>query len=164
MSESPEDLKAGIVGGFDRAAKDWDTVIPFFETFAQYRVDAAALRQGQRVLDVASGRRACLRVAAERVGPTGYVLGVDLSRTMIDLARQDLADFDGPAGSVEVRVGDSEHLDLADDSFDVVLCGFGVFFFPDPSAALSECRRVLRNDGRFVASICRGWWRVLLDR
>jgi O-methyltransferase / aklanonic acid methyltransferase len=152
MNGSSEDLKAGIAGVFDRVAVTYDTVIPFFETFARYLVGAAALHLGQRVLDVACGRGACLRVAASHVGPSGYVLGVDLSRTMIDLARQDLADVDVPAGLVEVRVGDGEHLDLDDDFFDVVLCGFGVFFFPDPAAALSECRRVLRIGGRFVSS------------
>ena len=82
---------------------------------------------------------------------SGYVLGVDLSSAMIEVARQDLARLDLPA-SVEVRVGDAEDLDLPDDSFDLVVCGFGVFFFPDPAAAASEFRRVLRGGGRFAAS------------
>lgn len=152
ISASPEEAKAGIAGGFDRAALTYDTVIPFFQTFAEQLVDCAALQPGQRVLDVACGRGACLRSAARRVGASGYVLGVDLSRTMVDLARQDLADLDRPPGAVDVRVGDGEHLDLTDDSFDVVLCGFGVFFFPDPAAALSEFRRVLRGGGLFASS------------
>ena len=49
MNGSPEDLKAGIAGGFDRAAMTYDTVIPFFETFAQYLVDAAAGPPGPAV-------------------------------------------------------------------------------------------------------------------
>jgi len=126
-------------------------VIPFFETFARHLVDAGAPSPGERVLDVACGRGACLRVAAEQVGPSGYVLGVDLSNAMIELARQDLAREDLPA-SVEVGVADTEHLDVADASFDLVVCAFGVFFFPDPAAAVSEFWRVLRSGGRFAGS------------
>lgn len=151
MSSTPEEIKAGTAGGFDRAASTYDTVIPFFETFAGYLVEAAAPKPGDRVLDIACGRGACLRVAAEHVGSSGYVLGVDLSSAMVDTARRDLARLDLPA-SVEVRVADAEHLDVPDDSFDVVVCGFGVFFFPDPAGAVSEFRRVLRGGGRFAGS------------
>jgi SAM-dependent methyltransferase len=71
---------------------------------------------------------------------------------MVATARRDIAVLGLPAASVEARIGDGEHLDLPNDSFDVVICGFGVFFFPTPVRALSECRRVLRNGGRFAAS------------
>jgi O-methyltransferase/aklanonic acid methyltransferase len=151
VSATPEEVKEGIAGGFDRAASTYDTVIPFFETFARYLVEAAAPASGDRVLDVACGKGACVRVTAEHVGPSGYVLGVDLSSSMIDAARQNLARLDLPA-SVEVRVADAEQMGVPDDSFDVVLCGFGVFFFPNPAAAVSEFRRVLRDGGRFAAS------------
>ena len=56
---------------------------------------------------------------------------------MIEVARQDLARLDLEA-SVEVRVADAEQLDVGADSFDLVLCGFGVFFFPDPARAVAE--------------------------
>ncbi len=54
--------------------------------------------------------------------------------------------------NASVRVGDAEHLELESQSFDAVLCGFGVFFFPNPARALGECLRVLRPGGRFAAS------------
>jgi ubiquinone/menaquinone biosynthesis C-methylase UbiE len=151
VSATPEEIKTGVAAGFGRAASAYDTVIPFFETFARYLVEVAAPRPGEWVLDVACGRGACLRAAAERVGPAGYVLGVDLSGDMIEMARQDLGLVDLNT-TVEVRVADAEHLDVGDDSFDLVMCGFGVFFFPDPAAAMSEFRRVLRSGGRFAAS------------
>jgi O-methyltransferase/aklanonic acid methyltransferase len=156
MPEEPADGKAGISAGFGRAAATYDAVIPFFDTFAQHLVDAAAPKPAERVLDVACGRGACLRAAARRVGPAGYVLGVDLSSAMVDLARRDLPSLGLSGGSAEVRVGDAEHLELPDDSFDLVLCGFGVFFFPDPATALSECRRVLASGGRIAASTFAG--------
>jgi O-methyltransferase/aklanonic acid methyltransferase len=151
VSATPEEIKAGTAGSFDGAASTYGTVIPFFETFARYLVDTGAPKPGERVLDVACGRGACLRVAAEHVGPSGYVLGVDLSNAMIELASQDLARQGLPA-SVEVRFGDAEHLDIPDASFDLVVCGLGVFFFPDPAAAISEFWRVLRRGGRFAGS------------
>jgi O-methyltransferase/aklanonic acid methyltransferase len=152
VTEAPEDVKARIAGGFGRAAMTYDTVIPFFETFAEYLVEAAAPQPGERVLDIACGRGACLRVAARRVGPSGYVLGVDLSSGMIELLRCDLGTLDLPPETVEVRVGDGERLDIPNDSFDLVVCGFGVFFFPDPGAAFAELGRVLRGGGRIAVS------------
>jgi ubiquinone/menaquinone biosynthesis C-methylase UbiE len=151
VTASAEDAKARTAGGFDRIARSYDTVIPFFEAFGRHLVDAASPLPGDRVLDVACGKGACLRVAAEHVGATGYVLGVDLSVAMVDEAFANVATVELPA-PVEVRIADAESLDLPDDSFDVVVCGFGVFFFPDPAAALSESRRVLRPGGRFAAS------------
>lgn len=150
--ETPQEVKARIAAGFGRAAPTYDTVIPFFRTFAHDLIHAAALRPAERVLDLACGRGACLQAAAERVGAAGYVLGVDLSSAMIDMARTDLVALDLPPTSVEVSVADAEHLEVPDGSFDVAVCGFGVFFFPDPAAALAEVLRVLRAGGRFAAS------------
>ena len=150
VEESPEEAKARIAGVFGRAAPTYDTIIPFFDAFARHLVAAALLKTGARVLDVACGRGACVRAAAEIVGPGGYVLGLDLSAPMIAEAKVELAAL--KIRNVYVRIGDAEHLDLPDASFDTVLCGFGVFFFQDPAAAFSECRRVLRAGGRFAAS------------
>src|SRR5262249_41299663 len=119
VSASADEAKANTTRGFDQLADTYDTVIPFFETFGRHLVDAAAPQPGDRVLDVACGRGACLFAAAERVGTRGSVLGVDLSSAMVDQARDELARRDLPA-PVQVRVADAERLDLADDSFDVV--------------------------------------------
>jgi O-methyltransferase/aklanonic acid methyltransferase len=152
VSATPDQAKSHIAEGFGKAAPTYDTVIPFFQTFAKHLVEAAAPPLGGRILDVACGRGACLRAAAAHVGPTSYLLGIDLSAPMVAIAQRDLAALGFPAGSIEVRTGDAERLDLADNSFDVALCGFGVFFFPDPATALREIRRVVRPGGRFAAS------------
>jgi len=144
------DVKERIAAIFGRAAHAYDTVIPFFATFGQQLVAAAQLSAGERVLDLACGRGACLRAAAKAVGPSGVVLGVDLSQPMIAATAAALR-AEG-VENAQVRVGDAEHLELAAASFDAVICGFGVFFFPEPQRALSECRRVLRPGGRFAAS------------
>jgi ubiquinone/menaquinone biosynthesis C-methylase UbiE len=122
----------------------------FWEVFGRDLVTAAGVQPGQRVLDLACGRGACLRAAHEAVGADGFVLGVDLAPAMVELLAGELRS-EGTRNA-EVRVGDAEHLDLPDASVDVVTCGFGVFFFPAPVVALGECRRVLRAGGRFAAS------------
>jgi O-methyltransferase/aklanonic acid methyltransferase len=91
-----------------------------------------------------------LWAALEVVGEDGYVLGIDLAPAMVELTKRDLERQGVRNG--EIRVGDVEHLDLDDESFDVVTCGFAVFFFPALDLALAECRRVLRAGGRFAAS------------
>jgi ubiquinone/menaquinone biosynthesis C-methylase UbiE len=142
--------KERLAAVFSRASSTYDGVIPYFETFAQHLVEAAQLQPGMRVLDLACGRGACARVAAELVGPDGFVIGIDLAEGMIASTAADLR----AAGitNVQVQVGDAEDLDLADGSVDAIVCGLAVFFFPDPLRALCECRRVLTPAGRFAAS------------
>jgi SAM-dependent methyltransferase len=69
---------------------------------------------------------------------------------MVELATEGLRRDN--ISNAEFRVGDAEHLELANESFDVVMCGFGVFLFPKPEVAVMESRRVLHPGGRFVAS------------
>jgi SAM-dependent methyltransferase len=145
-----EDPKRRIASIFDRSATAYDTVIPFFSTFGAQLVAAAELTHGERVLDLACGRGACLREATASVGARGFVLGIDISEQMVAATAAELR-AQG-IRHAEVRVGDAERLDLPDASFDAVVCGFGVFFFPNPRAALGECRRVLRPGGRLAAS------------
>ncbi|HZR12978.1 MAG TPA: methyltransferase domain-containing protein [Acidimicrobiia bacterium] len=150
MQERAQDVKTRVAGLFDRLAPTYDTVIPFFGTFARRLVEIADLTSGARVLDVACGRGACSRAAAAAVGPRGCVIGLDISEAMVDATAKELAGHG--LRQVEVRVGDAEHIDAPDESFDAVVCGFGVFFFPDPDRALAECHRVLVPGGRLAAS------------
>jgi ubiquinone/menaquinone biosynthesis C-methylase UbiE len=136
---------------FGRGASTYDTVIPFFATFGQLLVNAVALAPGEQVLDLACGRGASLFPAVDAVGPTGRVVGVDLAAEMVAATVVALASTGCTNG--EVRVMDAEHLDFPDGSFDAVLCGFAVFFFPNPVAVIAEVRRVLdAQSGRFAAS------------
>jgi ubiquinone/menaquinone biosynthesis C-methylase UbiE len=103
-------------------------------------VDAVGLRPGLRVLDVACGTGVVARAAAEQVGSSGRVVGLDLNPGMLAVARS------LPA-SVEWHEGSALALPFAADSFDVVLCQLGLQFFPDRPAALREMRRVLVAGG-----------------
>jgi ubiquinone/menaquinone biosynthesis C-methylase UbiE len=107
----------------------------------------ARLQPGERVLDVACGTGLVTRRAAEQVGPTGAVTGVDLAPDMIDVAKA----TEGPAGAhIEWHVADAASLPLPDASYDVVLCQMGLMFMEDRTAALAEMRRVLTPGGRIA--------------
>lgn len=144
------DAKAWLAGVFDRAAPTYDALAgAYHDHFGRRLVDLTGVGPGDAVLDVACGRGAVLGPAAERAGPTGCVVGVDLSPEMVRLARERL----GPTmPGVEVLVMDAEQLDVPDSSFTVVLCGFGVFFLPDPERAVAGFHRVLERGGRVGVS------------
>jgi len=144
------EAKARVLRAFGQIAPTYGSGLEFFDVFGRDLVAAAGIRAGERVLDLACGRGACVRPASEAVGVRGHVLGIDLSPAMVELASEDLRRNN--ISNAEVRVGDAESLELANDSFDVVMRGFGVFFFPEPAVAVMESRRVLRSGGRFAAS------------
>jgi ubiquinone/menaquinone biosynthesis C-methylase UbiE len=133
---------------FDRLAADYDAA-GCFAWFGRRLVEETGTRAGDRVLDVASGRGAVLFPAAESVGPTGSVVGIDLSEEMVRATNTDAA---RRGFTTQVLVMDGEHLDFPEASFDAVLCGFGIMFFPDLNRALSEFRRVLKPGGRIGVS------------
>lgn len=118
--------------------------------WAPLLVDAAHLMVGERVSDVACGTGVVTRAAANRVGPAGHVVGVDLNPAMIGVARSLPAPIGAPIEWIERSALD---LRLEDASFDVVLCQQGLQFFPDRALALQEMRRVLDHGGRLALSV-----------
>lgn len=141
-----------VAGAFDRAAPTYDRAgVEFFAPFGERLVELAGIRAGERVLDVACGIGASLVPAARRVGAGGEAVGVDLAPGMVAQASAALAAerLDGHARAIE---GDAQSPPFPDESFDAVLCGFGIFFLPDPDHALAEWRRVLRPGGRLAVS------------
>ena len=104
------------------------------------------LRPGDRVLDLACGDGVYCCWLAERVGPEGQVVGVDLSPAYLELARRTAAR--SPHGErVSLRLADAYALPFADGSFDLAWCAQSMFSLPDPAGALRELRRVTRPGG-----------------
>ncbi len=116
-----------------------------FGPWARDLVDLAALRSGDRVLDVACGTGIVARLAAERI-PDGRVVGLDLNPGMIAVARS-------IAPEIEWQEGSALEISAPDSSFDVVCCQQGLQFFSDRHAAASQMQRVLVSGGR-VAIAC----------
>jgi len=118
--------------------------------WAPLLVEVAHLTAGERVLDVACGTGVVTRLAAQRVGVGGRVVGVDLNPGMISVARS----LQVPVGAaIEWHERNALDLGLPDDSFDVVLCQQGLQFFPDKALALREMSRVLVHGGRIALSV-----------
>ncbi len=111
---------------------------------------AAALREGETVLDLGSGAGFDAFLAARAVGPTGRVIGVDMTDEMLAKAR-DNARRTG-LSNVEFRKGYIEALPVEDASIDVVLSNCVINLVPDKAAVYREVARVLRPGGRMVVS------------
>src|SRR4029450_3566694 len=112
----------------------------FWERFGRGSVERLRLSPGSCVLDVCCGSGASAIPAAEKVGPTGSVVGVDLAENLLALARAK-ASSKG-LDNVEFRAGDMLNLGLQDSQFDTVVCVFGIFFVPDTSLAVRELWRL----------------------
>jgi ubiquinone/menaquinone biosynthesis C-methylase UbiE len=122
---------------------------PLFRPWAEMTLDAMGLCEGDRVLDIACGTGIVARVAKERLGDDGHVVGVDVSRDMLAVARS-------VAPGVDWREGNAVALPISDDEqFDVVVCQQGLQFIPDKAAAVSQMRRALAKDGRLAIATWR---------
>ncbi|MFT3854501.1 MAG: methyltransferase domain-containing protein [Ilumatobacteraceae bacterium] len=114
-------------------------------------LSAAGIRRGDRVLDIGCGRGMTSRAAAALAGPTGAVLGIDISPTLIDEASR-MPPGDGAAPISWVAADAAAHPFPA-VGFDVAISRFGVMFFEDPAAAFANIARSVRSGGRLVAVV-----------
>ena len=105
-----------------------------------------ALRAGEDVLDVGSGAGMDTLVAAQMVGPSGSVTGIDMTPEMVAKARGSVAEMG--LGNVTIVEGSAEQLPFEDASFDVVISNGVIDLIPDKDAVFSEITRVLRPGGR----------------
>ena len=122
---------------YDRSMDRWDKVL-----FAGGRDWVCNQAKGD-VLEIAIGTGRNL----PHYPPEIRLTGVELSPKMLEIARKRAADL---GREIELRLGDAQHLDLPDESFDTVVCTFGLCTIPDERQAISEAHRVLRPGGRFV--------------
>lgn len=130
-------------------------VVPYyFAGWSEDLIEQTDLQPGERVLDVACGTGIVARIAAERVGESGKVTGLDLNSGMLETAASvSLPSGTPPISWVQCSATDMQ---LEDESFDVIFCQQGFQFFPDKEGALREMSRVLVPGGRFAISVWRG--------
>src|SRR5262245_37729501 len=146
----------------DRSAYDRYTGV-WSRLFVPSVVAAAEIAAADRILDVATGPGEAAALALAHVGPSGLVVGADISLAMLDAAQTRFA-----GARLRGVVADGQALPFADDTFDAVLCQLGLMFFPDPAQGLHEFRRVLRPRRRAAVCVISArerapMWGVLAD-
>ena len=117
-----------------------------FQPYARDLAERAAAIRPERVLETAAGTGIVTAALAEAL-PGAHIVATDLNPAMIDVAAERIA-----SPRVSFQAVDAQSLPFPEESFDLVVCQFGVMFFPDRVGAYREARRVLRPDGRFIFS------------
>jgi len=114
----------------------------------------ASLRPGEVVLDLGSSGGLDVFIAVQKVGPTGRAIGVDMTPEMVSKARRNIAAYRAQTGleNVEFRLGEIEHLPVADSAVDVVISNCVINLSPEKPQAWREIARVLRPCGRLAVS------------
>jgi len=131
-------------------AESWHSWMPrmseWYAPATDLMLDLARIKLGGRILDIAAGDCDQSIAIANRVGPDGYVLAIDVAEDLLDIGAQ----FVHEAGfrNIETRVMDASNLDLPDNSFDAVICRFALMYLPDAVSGLLGMNRVLRHNGR----------------
>ena len=124
-----------------------------FAGLTQTALEFADPRPGERVVDIGCGSGTTMLELARRVGPSGYVLGADISQHLVDKARERIA----AAGLSQARVSlcDVSTHSFAADSFDLAFSRFGVMFFSDPTATFINLRSGMKRGGRLAFAVFR---------
>jgi demethylmenaquinone methyltransferase/2-methoxy-6-polyprenyl-1,4-benzoquinol methylase len=159
--EVPEDQKARKVGDvFRSVAPSYDLMndlmsLGLHRVWKRFALEMSGVREGSRVLDVASGSGDLAAAFAKRAGPTGQVWMTDINAAMLAVGRDKLIDR---GVCPPLALCDAEKLPFRDDSFDCVSVAFGLRNMTHKEAALAEMARVARPGGRvLVLEFSRPW-------
>ncbi len=143
-SYDPASFKGMEHAGWEQNAAGYDKLFGSITRHAiEPLLDVAAVHAGTSMLDLCCGPG---YGAAAAVSRGARAVGIDFSQAMVEIAR-------GLHSAVTFLQGDAEALDFETDSFDAVICSFGINHLPDPGKALREANRVLRPGGRFALSM-----------
>jgi ubiquinone/menaquinone biosynthesis C-methylase UbiE len=147
----PDNPQARAAFAYNAAADFYDaSPLSFWDYFGRRTIELASLPIGSQVLDVCCGAGASALPAAEAVGPTGNVIGVDLAKKLLELAREKAAQR--RLRNIKFEVGDMLSLRFPAASFDAVVCVFGIFFVPDMAMAVRELWRCVRPEGQLAVT------------
>ena len=142
----PTRPQAELAKTYNAAADHYDQpAVSFWDRFGRRTVDRLRLFPGMTVLDVCCGMGASAIPAAERVGPTGQVIAIDIAEKLLNKGSRRATEQG--LTNIEFRQADLENLPFPDRAFDAVLCVFGIFFVPDLHAAIRKLWQLVRPSG-----------------
>jgi ubiquinone/menaquinone biosynthesis C-methylase UbiE len=145
-----------------------DSPLGFWDRYGRRTVERLRLAPGSSVLDVGCGTGASALPAAEKIAPSGHVIGVDLAEKLLDLGRAKAASL--KLENIEFRIADMENLGFPDGHFDAIISVFSIFFVPDMAKQVRELWRMLRPGGQlaittwgpdFLEPMSRRWWEAV---
>lgn len=149
-----EDKARHVKGVFDSVATRYDLMNDLMSgglhrLWKHFTIEQAAVRPGQRVLDLAGGTGDLARAFTRRVGDSGLVVLADINAAMLEEGRRRLIDS-GAAGNIAIVQLDAESLPFASSSFDCITIAFGLRNVTDKERALASMYRVLKPGGRLL--------------
>ena len=153
----------GIAAVFNRVAQGYDRqALRFFPHSADKMIARLKPKPGEKILDVATGTGAVALAAAQAVGASGRVVGIDIAEAMLAEAEKKIRKFG--ISNIDLHTMDATALDFRSSYFDSVTCAYALFFLPDMQAALTEWKRVLKLGGNIIfTSFGPAAFRPMLD-
>lgn len=149
MSTSLSENKQWVLNTFNTIAGDYDNAaLRFFPITADTLIHLLKPKPGSKLLDVAAGTGVVTQAAAQAIGPSGRVMAIDLSPTMLQKAEANVSKLG--LTNVDFFEMDIESLDFKSDYFDFVTCSFGLFFLDDMSKGLEQWFRVCKPGGQVI--------------
>lgn len=156
-----DEFKQQIADIYSQRSHKYDEEGDLHPKWVRRLVEYPELRKGERILDIATGTGLVALAAAQRVGESGRVVGVDISTGMLEVAKRKIEA--GSLNNIQFIQADAETLNFPDSSFDVIFCASALIFMRDIPAALRRWHRFLVPGGRiglqvvaetaFVASV-----------
>lgn len=149
------DSNSDVLGHWSNAAPYWEKhrriIEGMFAPITHNLIEAAGIRLGQTVLDIATGPGEPAVGVAEFIGSQGKVIGIDVVPAMVEAARRE-ASRRGLSNAC-FEVGSADALPFETNSFDAVVSRFGVMFFPSPLDGIREMLRVLKPQGKLAIAV-----------
>ena len=136
---------------WDKIAEKFDIWLPQLAPVGTDLLDALDTQNGDKILDLASGTGEPVLTLARDMKGKVEIIGVDAAEGMVKVANKKVASEN--LTGIEFKTMSAEKLTYADNSFDKVLCRFGIMLFEDPLQGLKEIRRVLKPGGRFAFAV-----------
>jgi SAM-dependent methyltransferase len=147
ISNDPNAFHSFEQTGWNGASEDYERAFgPLTAQSADATLDAGGVTAGCKVLDVCTGHGVLARIATQR---EANVCALDFAESMVAAARRN-------APTADCQQGDAQNLPYGENTFDAVVCGYGIMHLPQPDRALAEMRRVLRPGGRIALSVWAG--------